>query len=204
MCAKCRLKSACASAQPDLSPRCPHAESLHPCLSTMRPVKILISLRERAGWSESSLGAHVLIYVSNGSAQIIDASFEMLGIITRFPRGTGESLKSSRKTVPYRCMYLNYNSYLETQLPQKTCCFGDVSNTCNEGEVRASKTASKKRFRASKKSPSSFCSDRSKATPLLHFFCLCVCGSRCGVSVVLICSSSLLLSMPRKGCASWL
>ena len=68
--------------------------------------------------------AHVLIYVSNGSAQIIDASFEMLGIITRFPRGNGESLKSSRKTVPYRCMYLNYNSYLDAAATEDVLFWG--------------------------------------------------------------------------------
>ena len=33
-------------------------ETLHPWLSEMRPVKVLIRLRECAGWSESSLGAH--------------------------------------------------------------------------------------------------------------------------------------------------
>ena len=42
-----------------VSLRCPHEETLHPWLSKMRPVKILIRLRECAGWSESSLGAHV-------------------------------------------------------------------------------------------------------------------------------------------------
>ena len=60
MCAKGRLKSACASAQSDLSFPCPHEETLHP---KMRTVKILIRLGECAGWSESSLGAHVRRYV---------------------------------------------------------------------------------------------------------------------------------------------
>ena len=59
MCAQWRLRSACASAQSAQSLRCQHIETLHPWLSKMRPVKIQISLRESAGWSESSLGAHV-------------------------------------------------------------------------------------------------------------------------------------------------
>ena len=36
---------------------------MHPCLSKMHPVKILIRLRECTGWSESSLGAHVRRFV---------------------------------------------------------------------------------------------------------------------------------------------
>ena len=35
-----------------------HMKTLHPWLSKMRSVKILISLRECAGWSEYSLGEH--------------------------------------------------------------------------------------------------------------------------------------------------
>ena len=57
-----RLRSACAFAQSDQSLRCPHEETLHPWLSQKRPVKILIRLRECAGWSESYLGAHVRRY----------------------------------------------------------------------------------------------------------------------------------------------
>ena len=41
----------------------PHEETLRPLLSKMCPVKILIRLRECAGWSKSSLGAHVRRYV---------------------------------------------------------------------------------------------------------------------------------------------
>ena len=65
MCAQRRHKSACASAQSDQSPRRPHEETLHPwlSLSKMRPVKILIRLRECAVWSESSLGAYVRRYL---------------------------------------------------------------------------------------------------------------------------------------------
>ena len=38
--------------------RCPHEETLHSWLSKMRPVRVLIRLRECAGWSESSRSAH--------------------------------------------------------------------------------------------------------------------------------------------------
>ena len=62
LCAQRRLKSACASTQSDQSLRRPHEETLHPPLSEMRSVKILIRLRERAGWSESLLGAHIRCY----------------------------------------------------------------------------------------------------------------------------------------------
>ena len=51
-----RLKSACASAQSEEGLRLPHEYPWHP---KMRPVKILISLRECAGWSESSLGSKI-------------------------------------------------------------------------------------------------------------------------------------------------
>ena len=63
MCAQRRLKSACASAHSDQSICYPHEENLRPWLSKMRPVKILVKLRERASLSESSLGAHVQRYV---------------------------------------------------------------------------------------------------------------------------------------------
>ena len=43
-----RLRSDCACAQSDRSLRCPHEETLHPYISKMRPVKILISLRIHA------------------------------------------------------------------------------------------------------------------------------------------------------------
>ena len=59
-CAQRRYKSVCTSAQPDQSLRCLHEETLHPWLSKMRLVKILIRLRKCAVWSESSLGALVL------------------------------------------------------------------------------------------------------------------------------------------------
>ena len=58
-----RLKSVFASAQSDQRLRFLHKETLHPWLSKMHPGKILIRLRECAGWSESSLGALVWSYV---------------------------------------------------------------------------------------------------------------------------------------------
>ena len=64
MCAKRRFKSACAFSQSGQSFRCPHDDSLHPWLSKIRPVKILISLRECAGWSESWLAARFWRYGS--------------------------------------------------------------------------------------------------------------------------------------------
>ena len=57
-CAFKKLKSACASTQLGQNLRTPHEKNLHPWLSKLRQVKILIRLRECAGWSESSLGAH--------------------------------------------------------------------------------------------------------------------------------------------------
>ena len=62
MCAQRWPNSACASAQSDQRVRCPLEETLHPWLSELRPVKILIRLRSCAVWSESSLGAHVRRY----------------------------------------------------------------------------------------------------------------------------------------------
>ena len=58
-CDQWRLTSACISTQSGQSFGCPHEENLHSCLSNMRPVKILIRLRIRAVWSESSPVAHV-------------------------------------------------------------------------------------------------------------------------------------------------
>ena len=46
-----------------------------------------------------------------------------------------------------------------------------------------------------------FSDDRSKAVPLLQYFCLCVSVFMCGVRFI-VCFSSLLLFVPREGCAS--
>ena len=62
-CAHRWLKSACASALSDESLRFPHEETFHPWLSRMRPVSILIKLRECEGWSESSLDTHICRYM---------------------------------------------------------------------------------------------------------------------------------------------
>ena len=78
MCAQRRLKSACASAQTDKSLRCSHDQTFHPWLSKMRPVKILIRLRECADWSESSLGAHVRRYVFWVCGSILWYQFQIL------------------------------------------------------------------------------------------------------------------------------
>ena len=59
-----RLWSACASAQSDQSLHCSYKETLHPRLPEMQPVKSLIRVRGCAGWSESSLVAHVRRYIS--------------------------------------------------------------------------------------------------------------------------------------------
>ena len=63
ICAQRRLKSACKSTQSGQSIRCPHKEILHPWLSEMHPVNILI-IRECTVWSECSLGAHNRKYIS--------------------------------------------------------------------------------------------------------------------------------------------
>ena len=59
ICAQRRLKSACASAQSDLSLQCPHEETLYLWLSKLRPMKILYRLRE---WM------HRLIWILAGCA----------------------------------------------------------------------------------------------------------------------------------------
>ena len=63
VCAQQRLKSVCVSAESYQSHHSPREVTLHPCLSRMRIANILIRLCECAGWSESSLGAHILKYV---------------------------------------------------------------------------------------------------------------------------------------------
>ena len=57
-----RLKSACTSVQYDQSLRCLIEGTSCPWLSKMRPVKIMIRLREYTGLSESSLGTCVQKY----------------------------------------------------------------------------------------------------------------------------------------------
>ena len=58
-CTQWIIRSACASAQSVQSRRGLYLETLHPGLSIMRPVKILIILCEIADWSKSSPDTHV-------------------------------------------------------------------------------------------------------------------------------------------------
>ena len=92
MCAQRRLKSACASAQSDQSLRCSHEETLNPCLSKMRPVKILIRLRESAGWSESSVYAHVRRY---GMISIRSGPDFIQGLILKITRINIKRIKTA-------------------------------------------------------------------------------------------------------------
>ena len=62
-CAQRILRSNWAYAQSDQSFRCPREESLGPWLYFERTVKTLIRLGWCPGWSESSLGAHVILLV---------------------------------------------------------------------------------------------------------------------------------------------
>ena len=63
MCAQRRLRSAWASAQTDQSLHCPHEEALGSQLPIRRTAKTLIRLGGCSGWSESSLGAQVILLV---------------------------------------------------------------------------------------------------------------------------------------------
>ena len=57
-----RLITTCAATQSDQSLRYSHEETLYHWLSEMRPVKILIRLRECVRWTESFLGGYVRRY----------------------------------------------------------------------------------------------------------------------------------------------
>ena len=72
MCAQRRLRSAWPSAESDQSFRCPHDETLGPQLPIERTAKTQIRLGGCPGWSESSLGAHVILMVlSCGGSYIV-------------------------------------------------------------------------------------------------------------------------------------
>ena len=58
-----RFNSSCASTQSDQCHRRPHEETSHSGIFKLCSLKILIRLREYAGCSESSLGAHIQRYV---------------------------------------------------------------------------------------------------------------------------------------------
>ena len=62
-CAQERLRSGWASAQSDKGLRCPPEEALYPWLAIKRTANPLIRLGDCPGWSESSLGTHVLLLV---------------------------------------------------------------------------------------------------------------------------------------------
>ena len=61
MCAQRSLRSAWACPQSDQSIRCPHEESFGHSLTIERTVKTLTGLGGCPGWSESSLGAQVIL-----------------------------------------------------------------------------------------------------------------------------------------------
>ena len=63
LCAQQRLRSAWTSAQSDQSLCCPHEEALGPQLPIERTAKTLIRLDGCPGWSQSSLGAKVILLV---------------------------------------------------------------------------------------------------------------------------------------------
>ena len=62
MCAKWRLKSACAP-HSLICLQCLHEETASLAIQIACPAKILIRLRKCAVWSDSSLGAHAVMFV---------------------------------------------------------------------------------------------------------------------------------------------
>ena len=70
-CAQRRLRSAWASAQSDQSLRCPHEQSLGSYLTIERTAKALVRLGGYPGWSESWLGAHVILLVLSWDGSFI-------------------------------------------------------------------------------------------------------------------------------------
>ena len=63
LCTQRRLRSAWASAQSDQSQRCPPEAKVGPKLPIERTAKTLIRLGGWPGWSESSLGTKVILFV---------------------------------------------------------------------------------------------------------------------------------------------
>ena len=81
MCTQRRLRSAWASAQSDQGLRCSHEETLGFSLPIERIVKTLIRLGSCPGWSESSLGAHIILLVLLCRAQLFSCQYLILHLL---------------------------------------------------------------------------------------------------------------------------
>ena len=77
------LWSDCAYAQSDQNHRCSDEETLHPWLYQKHPAMIMIKLRECAGWSESSLDAHIPWYVFYVAAQLNDEVYKPISYLIK-------------------------------------------------------------------------------------------------------------------------
>ena len=78
LCAKRRLRSAWASAYSDESLRCPHEETLGPQLPIERTAKTLITLGGCPDWSESSLGAQIILLVLSWGGSNINSYHKLV------------------------------------------------------------------------------------------------------------------------------
>ena len=70
-CAQRRLTSACASVQSDQSLRCVLNVQMRTQCFFMRTAKTLIRLGGFSGWSESSMGAHIILSCCGWKSQIL-------------------------------------------------------------------------------------------------------------------------------------
>ena len=98
LCAQRRLRTAWASAQSDQGFRCLHEETLGPQLSTERIAKTLNSLGGCPGWSESSLGARVILLVP-GTSSISRYISDQLDVLLRHIELDEEAYPLDRQTV---------------------------------------------------------------------------------------------------------
>ena len=78
LCAQRRLRSARASAQSDQSLRCALNGLLRTQAFFMPTAKTLIRLGGCPGWSESSLGAHIILLVLSWDGSYIDWDYQVL------------------------------------------------------------------------------------------------------------------------------
>ena len=78
MCEQLRFISVCAFSHYDHIISFPSEETLGPCLHIECPSKTMIRLRGRTGWSESSMAAHVYLYL------LQDTVLSNLGKLFRF------------------------------------------------------------------------------------------------------------------------